>query len=152
MDLLKNISWCPDNSVDTAKLILRDIESDDYDETHIKITDDLWNTSVLPKDHGNRFLIVPLERYYETRAIITFNNNPITLKEFLTKIYDFYHTPLTTIDQINNISDQDRKKEALNKLENGESVCYTDLVEGNCFHFEGIKKLDYDIYSINFGT
>lgn len=143
MELLNNILWYIAKPITTAK------KFDDKLNEYIELTEEEWNTVVLSEGTDTKVLIAPTRCFGDKKGLVYYErHNPITLKEFLTKIYDFYNTPLCQDDKYSYNYDNvihDIVNYGPNKV-----IRYIDLI-GDKLGFEGIKCLDVDVYSIKLG-
>lgn len=117
------------------------------------VKQDEWE-KVHKEQHNIAHIIVPISRFYEVMDVVPVESK-LTLKNVINNLYNFYHRPLTT-EQINRIKSHpydtfDYKNDLLNKADMGQQVCYVDLL-GECVHFEGIKKVQANIYELLLGS
>lgn len=90
-----------------------------------------------------------MEYYNFTKNI---RKHEITLKELLSKIYDFYQTKIN-LDDLNTIEDDmwDYKNKAIIELENGNDIRYINLMGGRKY-YECIDEFDQDFYALCLGS
>ena len=139
---LKSYSWDITKSPETlhhddGQLV----EQNEWDKVH--------NT-----DFNTSYVMIPLSRYYEVMEILPIGNE-LSLKKVVDKIYEFYQKPLTN-EQIERVKLYPRVgcgyiEDLLKKASIGEKVCYADL-RGDCVHFEGIKRIQANVYELRLGS
>lgn len=146
---LIGLSWTVDAKPETASK--HDIETDDFRP----LTDNEWN-EVHHIDYNTAYLIVPITRFSDVTEVIPIGKE-ISAKSVITKVHEFYHTPLTQ-QQIDNVKDYCEcggdlgySEELIAKSSNGETVAYVDL-RGAAIYFEGIKRVAGNVYKLEFGS
>jgi hypothetical protein len=117
------------------------------------LTDEEWN-EVQHKDYNTAYLIVPITRFMEVTDVIPIGRE-LNAKTIITKIHEFYHTPLSTdkVDDIRNYPNDclGYNDEVVKKAYNGEVVRYVDL-RGAAIYFEGIRRVSGNVYKLDFGS
>jgi hypothetical protein len=126
LKLLSSIDW----------FVWEDPESAHTTNT-VQIPENIWNL-VIFEDMIN--LKVPISRYYENKTYIEILG-PITLKKFITEIYEFYKTELTKedFDEINDPCDR-YYEYAYKNCVNGNKVTYLDLIGSSDGNFNGPER------------
>ena len=142
---LTGISWSVDTSPEEAMMY----ENDDCRP----LKNEEWNT-VHHVDCNTAYLIVPLTRFSDVTEVLPIGKE-ITAKSVISKVYDFYHTPLTQqqIDDVSNFecSDLGYCDELIKMSKNGNTVRYVDL-RGAAVYFEGIQRVAGNVYKLHFGS
>lgn len=143
---LNNISWLVTDKPQEATIY------DNNKNNFRPLTDDEWN-NVHHVDINTAYLIVPLTRFRDVSEVIPINRE-ITAQDVITKVYEFYHTPLTKKkldDMIKYPDDLGYKSDALKMAKKGQDVCYVDL-RGAAIYFEGIQRVSGNVYKLHFGS
>jgi hypothetical protein len=117
------------------------------------LTDEEWN-EVHHTDCNTAYLIVPLSRFSEVTEVIPIGRE-LSAKNVITKIHEFYHTPLSD-EKIQDISSFPNdflgyNSDTVAQATNGEVVYYVDL-RGSAIFFEGIQRVSGNVYKLNFGS
>lgn len=141
-----NISWLVTDKPEEATTY------DSNKKEFRPLTDDEWN-NVHQVDNNTSYLIVPLTRFRDVSEVIPINRE-ITARDVISKVYEFYHTPLTKekLDDIIKYPDSlGYNSDALKMAKKGKDVCYVDL-RGAAIYFEGIQRVSSNVYKLHFGS
>lgn len=136
-----SITWKPEEAFDSRK------EDDKNYFTEEQLND------VKHVDANTAFLIVPLTRFQGVSDVIPLGQT-LTLKVVLCTLHEFYHKPLTKadIDKINGFPrDFEYTESLVGRFENGEEVCYADLI-GGLKYFEYIQRVASNVYRLKLGS
>lgn len=105
-------------------------------------------------DFHTAYLIIPLSRFYEVTEVMPIGNK-LTLHSVINKLYDFYHKPLTEeeVEKVKLFPGDIFKynSDLVARYTNGEIVCYADI-RGDCEHFEGIQRVEGNVYQLRLGS
>lgn len=143
---LTNISWMVTDEPEEASVY--DGSNNDFRP----LTDNEWN-NVHHVDHNTAYIIVPLSRFREVTDVIPINRK-ITAHDVISKVYEFYHTPLTKekLDDVKSFPDDlGYTKNVMKMAAEGKEVCYVDL-RGAAIYFEGIQRVSGNVYKLNLGS
>jgi hypothetical protein len=140
-----NISWTLQSKPHEATMY----EHDDFRP----ITDREWN-EVHHIDSAMAYLIVPLTRFEDVTEVLPLGKT-LSIKNVITKLYEFYNTPLTQekIDEVKEYPNDcfDYVDEVIDMSSKGKTVNYLDL-RGDSIYFEGIKRVCGNVYKLNLGS
>ena len=142
---LMGVSWEADTDPSEATIF-----EDNSNEFH-SLTEQEWN-EVHYTNQNNAYLIVPITRHEDIFSVITIDKE-ITVKNVISKVHEFYHTPLTEqqINDARNFEDTEYKDELLKNASQGIPVYYIDLI-GCAKYFEGIQRVDGNVYKLKLGS
>lgn len=136
--------------------------------------EDLESDAGIKGENGRAFIIMPVGRFCAHKELIRINA-PCTVKQLLEHVYDFYNTPIVSMDYVAQMDDDGCGywSRAMEKLGKGDSVRMVDLnglsdyggivdVEGGRRHclihcngsvrFEGLEQVQQDLYELRLGS
>ena len=120
-----------------------------YDEDNIDYLNakNLLNSIILPRTFSYKHLIVPIQFYKNNNKIIVLGSYAITNLELLKTLYEFYNVKILTIDELEEINNDDywnyvdnakelKNPHYLNTLGLLTNFKYIDRIENDIFRFE----------------
>ena len=120
-----------------------------YDEDNIDYLNakNLLNSIILPRTFSYKHLIVPIQFYKNNNKIIVLGSYAITNLELLKTLYEFYNVKVLSIDELEEINNDDywnyvdnakelKNPHYLNTLGLLTNFKYIDRIENDIFRFE----------------
>ncbi len=139
--LLKKIKWCIDDIPNEGLCTLKNKK---------KNIVDYWNKILFEKDTKIKCMLHNFDKYHVDILII----GPISIKDFLMKIYEFYQLPMEEKDMKKAFKgNREWKEEVLRDYNNDKTkIKNIDVFDGDpAVTFEGLEKIEDDYYNLILG-
>ncbi len=141
LKLLKKIYWCIDDEPIEGLCVLRNKKKD------IKT---YWDNILFQKDTKIKCMLHNFDKYHVDIVI----NGPISIKDFLMKLYLFYQSPLDPIHLKKAFRGNSEWKQEVLRDYNGDvsKIKNIDVFDGDpSVTFEGLNKIEEDYYDLLLG-
>jgi hypothetical protein len=122
--------------------------NDTYEEDNIDYLNakNLLNSIILPRTYSYKHLIVPIQYYRNNNKIIVLGSYAITNLELLRTLYEFYNVKVLSIDELEEINNDDY----WNYVDNAKELKkphYSNTI-GILTNFEYIDRIENDIFRL----
>jgi len=136
-----------DDDEEKKEDIIIDI-NETYDDDNIDYLNakHLLNSIILPRTHSYKHVIVPIQYYRNNNKIIILGSYAITNLELLKTLYEFYNVKVLSIDELEEINNDDY----WNYVDNAKELKnphYSNTI-GLLTNFRYIEKIEDDIFRL----